>query len=185
MSGAYNLGFIAVAPRDDVIALLAWWHERLAVDCIIDHATGYFVDQRWMDLAPGFVSDLHILRDPGYNVAYWNLSSRRLVKGDSVYGKRSTASVHALQRVRPGAPVSPQPPPDTRALGGLPTVAELFERYGRQVEAERAGDRVEDYGFAKSADGLELHGWLRRLYREGVRSATSSSRHSRSTEPHN
>ena len=64
VSGAYNLGFIAVGRRDDVVALLGLvgGTERLAVDCIIDHATGYFVDQRWMDLARVFVSDLHILR---------------------------------------------------------------------------------------------------------------------------
>ena len=29
-----------------------------------------------MDLAPGFVDDHLVLRDPGFNVAYWNLSQR-------------------------------------------------------------------------------------------------------------
>ncbi len=170
VSGAYNLGFIAVAPRDDVIALLAWWHERLVVDCIIDHATGYFVDQRWMDLAPGFVSDLHILRDPGYNVAYWNLSSRRLATEESGY----TVNGARLRFMHysgydPARPFRLSRHQTREQLAALPTVAELFERYGRKVEAERGGDPVGEYGFGQSADGLKLHGWVRRLYREGVR----------------
>ncbi len=170
VSGAYNLGFIAVAPRDDVVALLDWWHERLAVDCIIDHATGYFVDQRWMDLAPGFVSDLHILRDPGYNVAYWNLSSRNVVRDGSAY----TVNGVPLRFMHysgydPSQPFRLSRHQTREQLVGLPSVAELFERYGKQVEAARAGDAASAYGFAQSADGLQLAGWLRRLYREGVR----------------
>jgi hypothetical protein len=30
-------------------------------------------DQRWLDFAPSFVTDLHLIRDPGINLAYWNL----------------------------------------------------------------------------------------------------------------
>ena len=37
-----------------------------------------FVDQRWMDLAPGLVDSVRIVRDPGYDVAYWNLKHRAL-----------------------------------------------------------------------------------------------------------
>ena len=40
------------------------------IDC------GLFTDQRWVDLAPAFFEGLKILRDPGYNVATWNLTHR-------------------------------------------------------------------------------------------------------------
>ena len=33
-------------------------------------------DRRWIDLAPAFFADLHILRAPSYNVATWNLTHR-------------------------------------------------------------------------------------------------------------
>ncbi len=33
-----------------------------------------------MDLVPGFADRVHILRDPRYNVAYWNLAQRNLAK---------------------------------------------------------------------------------------------------------
>ena len=57
LSGAYNLGFVSMADRPDVHALLDWWDRSLRRDCIIDHSHGRFVDQRFMDLALGFVDD--------------------------------------------------------------------------------------------------------------------------------
>ena len=53
-------GFAAGAEVD---ALLGWWVERLATDCLVAPERGYFVDQRWMDLAPGLIPSLVILRD--------------------------------------------------------------------------------------------------------------------------
>ena len=46
-----------MADRPDIHALLDWWDRSLRRDCIIDHGQGLFVDQRFMDLAPGFVED--------------------------------------------------------------------------------------------------------------------------------
>ena len=62
----------------DAEGLLDWWSERLLHDCVVDPATGHFVDQRWIDLVPGIWPDYHLLRDPGYNLAYWNLPTREL-----------------------------------------------------------------------------------------------------------
>ena len=44
---------------------------------------GYHVDQRWVDWATCFV-DIDVVRDPGLNVAYWNLHERT-VEGSSRY----------------------------------------------------------------------------------------------------
>lgn len=81
-AGAYNLGFIAVRRAQETHALLDWWAERLYNDCVVDVERNLFVDQRWMDLAPGIFPGVRILRDPGLNVAYWNLPHRP-VHGDS------------------------------------------------------------------------------------------------------
>lgn len=77
-SGVYNLGFIGMARGAETDHLLEWWAERLERDCVVDPERGFFVDQRWIDFAPGLVDSFHVLRDPGYNVAYWNLASREL-----------------------------------------------------------------------------------------------------------
>ena len=81
-SGAYNLGFLAARRSSEIFALMDWWAEKCRFDCRVDFAGGLFTDQKWMDLAPGLVSDVAILRDPGLDIAYWNLEGRTLAHGD-------------------------------------------------------------------------------------------------------
>jgi hypothetical protein len=73
LAGVYNLGFIGVGKS--AMPFLDWWSERLARDCLVAVKQGYFVDQRWIDFVPALF-DHYVLRDPEYNVAYWNLHER-------------------------------------------------------------------------------------------------------------
>ncbi|MDN4593223.1 hypothetical protein [Polycladomyces subterraneus] len=75
--GIYNLGFIALKRTEESFRFLHWWNERLDKLCYIELEREIFVDQRWMDFAPIFF-DVRILRHPGYNTAWWNISSRRI-----------------------------------------------------------------------------------------------------------
>jgi glycosyltransferase involved in cell wall biosynthesis len=77
-SGVYNLGFLALAAGAETNRFLDWWDNKLKWHCLRDPKEGVFTDQRWMDFAPVFLPRLKILRDPTYNVAYWNLSGRTL-----------------------------------------------------------------------------------------------------------
>ncbi len=79
-SGVYNLGFVALRDDAEARRLLLWWSERCFTQCRVDIAGHLFTDQRWMDLAPSLVANCHILRHPGYNVAYWNLPHRPLAR---------------------------------------------------------------------------------------------------------
>ncbi len=74
--GIYNLGFLAVANREEGRRFAHWWRDRLLNFCFDDIPSGLFVDQRWCDHVPVFFPTTHILRDPGYNVASWNQSRR-------------------------------------------------------------------------------------------------------------
>ena len=76
--GAYNLGFIAVNSSDEGCRFARWWRDRLLDFCYDDIPSGLFTDQKWCDLVPGLFEGTHILRDPGYNVACWNLSNRSI-----------------------------------------------------------------------------------------------------------
>jgi glycosyltransferase involved in cell wall biosynthesis len=76
--GTYNLGFFALSRRGDWRGLLRWWEDRLYEHCTREVERGLFVDQHWMDLVPSLFASVYVLRDPGYNVAYWNLSHRKL-----------------------------------------------------------------------------------------------------------
>lgn len=76
--GAYNLGFIALANREEGRRFSRWWDDRLRDWCHDRRDIGVFVDQKWCDLVPCFFDNVRIHRDPGCNVASWNLSHRRL-----------------------------------------------------------------------------------------------------------
>ncbi len=77
-AGAYNLGFIALRANPEVDRFLRWWQSHLYDHCAVDLLRGLFVDQRWIDLVPGMFAGVYILREPGYNAAYWNAAHRRI-----------------------------------------------------------------------------------------------------------
>lgn len=76
--GTYNLGFVGVKASAEGLRFASWWADRLTNFCYDDPVSGLFVDQKWCDLAPAFFDDLQIVRDPGCNVASWNLSHRKV-----------------------------------------------------------------------------------------------------------
>ena len=84
-SGVFNLGFIGVRSSPGVGEFLHWWQGKVYNKCVMDHAKGYFVDQRFIDLLPGLFDSYFVEKDTGYNVAYWNLHSRRLENNDGVW----------------------------------------------------------------------------------------------------
>ncbi|MEA2551943.1 MAG: hypothetical protein QOJ65_119 [Fimbriimonadaceae bacterium] len=76
--GVFNLGFFAARKDGQGGEFLKWWSERLSQFCYDDIPYGLFTDQRWCDLAPVFFDQLHILRDPQFDVATWNLTQRTM-----------------------------------------------------------------------------------------------------------
>ncbi len=74
--GVFNLGFLGICNNAAGVAFLRWWRDRLHDFCFDDKPGGLFTDQRWVDLAPAFFEDIHILRSPACNVATWNLTHR-------------------------------------------------------------------------------------------------------------
>lgn len=75
--GTYNTAFVGVTQ--DSSQMLEWWDSRLRRDCLADLSKVEWVDQKIMDLSPGYY-DIRILRDAGYNVCWWNLEERPLNK---------------------------------------------------------------------------------------------------------
>jgi glycosyltransferase involved in cell wall biosynthesis/2-polyprenyl-3-methyl-5-hydroxy-6-metoxy-1,4-benzoquinol methylase len=173
-AGTYNLGFIALPPGETTEHLIAWWAERLRFDCVIEHAAGKFVDQRWFDLVTSVVPRHHILRDPGANVAYWNLHERD-VRAD---GDRYTVNGEPLRFFHfsgfdPDRPYSLSKHQDRVRLPDEPVVTLLCDAYGVALRA--AGfdrDGHAPWLYAELADGTPLTPRLRLMYNEGERART-------------
>jgi hypothetical protein len=78
--GPYNLGFFGVESSNDSHQFLSWWSDRCIINGFDDAQFGIFTDQKWVSIAPCFFPYIHVLNDPGCNVAYWNLDERLLSK---------------------------------------------------------------------------------------------------------
>lgn len=76
--GTFNLGFVGVAQTPEGFRFLRWWSARCLENGFYEPQSGLAVDQKWVNLAPAFFQGLRILRDPGLNVAFWNLHEREL-----------------------------------------------------------------------------------------------------------
>ena len=81
--GLYNLGFYAVRNDGQGHAFLEWWNSRVQRFCYEDVASGIFTDQKWCDFAPIYFDNFCIIRDPGYNLASWNIHERSITIDDS------------------------------------------------------------------------------------------------------
>lgn len=76
--GVYNLGFFGVNKTEVGKSFANWWAERVYRFCRVDPERGMFVDQRWVDLVPPIFDGVEIIRSSRYNLAPWNLSTRKL-----------------------------------------------------------------------------------------------------------
>lgn len=76
--GIYNLGFLAIRNDETGHRFADWWSDRCLRFCYDEREKGLFVDQKWCDLVPAFYDNVRIVRDPGYNVASWNLNRRTI-----------------------------------------------------------------------------------------------------------
>ncbi len=76
--GTYNLGFVGVKNTSNGREFVDWWADRCLNFCYTDTEYGLYTDQRWIDLVPAFFNGVNISKNPGYNVANWNLSNRDL-----------------------------------------------------------------------------------------------------------
>jgi hypothetical protein len=88
--GVFNLGYFSVRDTLSSKQFLEWWKLFCINCCVISPQLGLFVDQKAVDLVGCFVDRLSILRNPGCNVAWWNLfCDGRVVLKDQKISYRS------------------------------------------------------------------------------------------------
>lgn len=170
-TGIFNLGFVAVGPGSE--AFLDYWAERLRHDAIVAPEQQLFTDQRWVDQVPALFRH-HVVRDPGCNVAYWNVWQRpigRDADGSWTAGGCPLRFFH-FSGYRPEKPwlltLHCARRPRT-VLSEHPPLRELCDGYRRALLAQGYTDRLErvPYGFARLGDGTPLTAAMRRLFRAG------------------
>jgi hypothetical protein len=177
-NGTYNLGFIALGNSPASAAILNWWEARCLDLGFSEGRTGLFVDQKWMNLAPGLFANIAILRDPGCNMAYWNLHERALSAASGSVVVIPAGDLRSVAATPPQPlrffhfsgiiltdPASLSKNTDRFNLAGRPDLQEIFAAYKATVLANKDATLESlPYGYDTLSDGTPLNRLARRLY---------------------
>ena len=154
-AGVYNAGFLGVGR--DARSFLGWWAQRLAQECTLDPARGLFLDQRWLELAPGAT----VLRDPGCNAGFWDVPNRPLTGGPGCYAVAGVPlRCFHFSGFDPNRPDVLSAHQNRVDLAEHPLLAGLVRDYARELQ--EAG-----HAAMAAQRPAVLTTLMRRLYREG------------------
>jgi hypothetical protein len=133
--GTFNAGVFGVGATAETHEFLAWWGRTMlqSGNCTL-RGTGY--DQKWLNFAPVYLRDAAILRDPGYNVAAWNLNER-VVQSDNAEGytaNGSALSMYHFSFYRMSEPDRPFPKTDPWHFTETDGLAKLCREYAGGLE---------------------------------------------------
>ncbi len=167
-SGTYNFGFCAVKNTPNTLEFIKWWQGKLETECIVDLSRGIFVDQSWIDLVPGLFDNVSILRHPGYNVAYWNVAQRKMMKSrDGVWFVNDWLLVFFhFSGFDPFKPEQFSKHQNRFKLHDLGPVAQLVKDYA-EILMKNGAEKYRNlaYGFGSFSEGTRIPDSYRELYR--------------------
>lgn len=77
-SGIYHAGFIGLKKSDETSKFLKWWGNNTRTKGFKNMCKGLNADQLWLEHVPAMYYGVHILKEAGINIGYWNLPERNL-----------------------------------------------------------------------------------------------------------
>ena len=166
LSGVFNGGFVGVAAGDVSRQFLAWWEERLYSHCLYDVAHGMHYEQRWLDLAPGYFDNVHVVNDPGVNVGHWNLPERRIaVTNGAVYAEDRPCRLFRFSGYDPERPAEATTYSPRLRTSELGDAAIVFERYRNMLhDADWMNTRRWPYAYGRFDNGVVIPDVARAIY---------------------
>jgi hypothetical protein len=167
-SGIFNVGLLAVAQRDTTRRFLRWWQDRVYTHCRHAVPDGMHYEQRWLDFAPVFFEGAHVLRDPAFNVAHWNLPERSIeIHEGAVVVDGRPCRLFRFSGYYPDVPHTPTRYATRLTWENLGPARALFERYGRALD-EDGYQQTKQWPYAYGAfdNGVAIPDFVRHLYRQ-------------------
>jgi|CZKZ01.1.fsa_nt_gi hypothetical protein len=165
--GTFNLGFVGVSKCDEAFRFLDWWSQRCLQRGFYEPQLGLSTDQKWIDLAPSFFAGLKILRDPGLNVAFWNLHERTISKRGGTWQVNGDFPLRFFHfsSFTTNSPHSIAGKQSRYEAESRPDLHELLDGYAAKVrENENEQYAGYHYSFNHFEDGMYVTPTLRRFY---------------------
>lgn len=164
--GTFNAGVLGVAGGDPATAFLSWWRHRVHSHCVLAVERGVHYDQRWLDLVPGFVADVHVHRDLGVNVAHWNLPERPIeIRDGVVTAAGRPCRLFHFSGFDPNHPEMPTRYRPELRLDELGDAQRLFRAYLGELQLTGwINARELPYAYGSFDNGVPIPEVARRLY---------------------
>lgn len=162
--GVFNLGFVAVKNDEVGRAFSEWWARCLYMACYDEPENGIFTDQKWCDLVPALFDRVVVIRDPGCNVASWNISTRRvkIVQDGSILVNGSPLKFYHYTKINSLGDLMTE-----KYAGDNVEIMEVWNWYKRAVSSCRVEGIPSGYWFYGQFDnGFKIQKAIRILFRE-------------------
>lgn len=167
-AGVFNGGFLGVSNTPAAHEFLSWWQRRVYEHCRPAVDQGMHYDQRWLDLVPGFFDGVHVLRDPGCNVAYWNLGERDVrVAGGAVLAGDQPCRFFHFSGFTPDRPLFVSRYAPALTMADIGPAAGIFRRYCALLQAEGYRDSSAwPYAYGHFDNAVPIPDLVRDIYAE-------------------
>ncbi len=164
-AGSYNLGFLGIRNSLESRRFLRWWSEKLYHQCIVSFENNLFVDQRWMDMVPGLFEGVQVVRDPGYNIAYWNLHERSISLNGGVQVNGRPLRFFHFSGFNPDKPSSISKYQDRYGMADIGAARQLYDLY-RTLLIANGWDECKDWTYSHDffVNGVKVSAAARRYY---------------------
>lgn len=163
-TGIFNLGFVMIRTSGEGARFAKWWNDRLLEFCYDDIPAGLFVDQKWCDHVPALFDKVGVVRDPGYNVASWNISQRTVAIGrdGAITVNGSPLRFWHFTKLGPTGDAMTR-----RYAGDNHAVYEIWRWYKEQVDAAHDTAIPERYwAYGAFGDGTPIEKAYRLIWRD-------------------
>jgi glycosyltransferase involved in cell wall biosynthesis len=172
-AGVLNAGVFTLSADEEGRRFVDTWSRLVTGPGAFLNTLGGQWEQNSFNWITAFLEGLHVLRDPAYNVAYWNLHERSLrdkslddeVPRWTVDGQPLVCfhfSGYSLDE-----PLSLSRHDGRYSLFHMPSLARLVEDYASRLR-DNGADRYRrvEYGFGRFVDGTRIDPRMRRIFQE-------------------
>lgn len=172
LCGIMNLGFIAVANDDYGKRLISWWKNKLLDNAFVDKYLFTAYDQKWADSFTSLFGErIFIQRNPGYNVASWNINERELLFDKNCFSIEYENKNYPLyffhySGYKIGSGILNWRFPEFKILQGTP-LQMIVSKYNSLIDAIQYPDLdATPYAFSSYTNGSPVLPIHRRLFRQ-------------------
>ncbi len=167
-AGLYNLGFIAINKVEEGENLIHWWSKHCEKNCTINLEEGIFVDQKWMDLVPCIFKNIKILKNPGYNTAYWNLFQRQIEKdGDAWLAKGEPLRFFHFSGIDLKNPKIFSKHQNRFSISNIGKLKDLYSEYIDRVKKNHFDECIQwPYAYGEFISGEKISSAMRAIFRD-------------------